>query len=244
MPARRTPAQPPRKRGPGRPPGSSRDATRARILAAARDCFARSGYVGTTNQQIGERAGITAAAIYQYFDSKTALYMATVKDAQEELVPQFRAATAGAKSARDGLGALLLASARLHARDPSLATFLSALPVELRRHEEIASAMAEAPSEVLTIIQEVVERGVRSGEIAEAAAGHVISMFLACTMGLSLYAASIDPDHLGDAVGAFVAMMEGKLFASRATRGAADAHGGAPKPRAQSATAQRGARRR
>jgi hypothetical protein len=63
-------------------------------------------------------------------------------------------------------------------------------------------------------------------------------------MGLSLYAASIDPDHLGDAVGAFVAMMEGKLFASRATRGAADAHGGAPKPRAQSATAQRGARRR
>jgi AcrR family transcriptional regulator len=187
--------------------------TRARILAAAREAFAESGYVVTTNQRIAAKAGITAAAIYQYFDSKTALYMAAVKDAQAELVPRFRAATEGAKSAREALAALLLASARMHERDPSLATFLSALPVELRRHPEIAEAMAESPSEVLAILEGVVARGVTTGEIASASAPRVLAMFLAATMGLSLYAASIDSAHLGEAVEAFVAMMDGTLFA-------------------------------
>src|SRR5687768_16641702 len=128
----------PEKRRQGRPPGSTRDGTRARILQAARESFAKAGYAGTANKQIADRAGITAAAIYQYFDSKADLFMAVVKDAQGELVPQFREAAESAPTVRDAFRALLLASADLHAKDPSLAAFLSALPVELSRNEEVA----------------------------------------------------------------------------------------------------------
>src|SRR5207245_110662 len=78
----------PPKRRPGRPPGATSDATRARIVRAARVCFARTGYANTTNKDIADHAGITAAAIYQYFDSKTALYVETARDAQAELVPE------------------------------------------------------------------------------------------------------------------------------------------------------------
>ncbi len=202
----------------GRPPGATSDATRARILRAARECFARTGYAGTTNQQIAEHAGITAPAIYQYYDSKTALYMATVKDAQAELVPKFREAVAGEKTTRGAFRALLAASGVMHEQDPSLAAFLSALPIELRREDDIANAMAEAPSDVLEIMEGIVARGVRAREITPSAAPHVLSMFLACTMGLSLYAASFGADEYRAALDAFLALLDGTLLAKRIPR--------------------------
>ncbi len=201
----------------GRPPGSTSDATRARVLRAARACFAKTGYVATTNKDIADHAGITAPAIYQYFDSKSALFAATVRDAQDELVPRFRDAAAGATSARDAFRAIIVASAELHAEDPSLAAFLSALPVELMRYEDVARVMADEPSGVVAIFDAVLERGVASGELSQADAPHAMSMFLACTMGLSLYAAAIDGQHLREAVDAFVALMEGRLFRAPTT---------------------------
>src|SRR5262245_41866200 len=140
----------------GRPPGSTSRDTRARILEAARDCFARSGYAATTHQHIAELAGITRAAIYPYFESKTALYMATVRDAKAERLPLYREAVERSRTARAALKGLLAASAELHERDPSLAAFLSALPVEMRRHEELANAMAREGSEVVQIFDAVI----------------------------------------------------------------------------------------
>jgi len=205
----------PKKRGPGRPPGATRDVTRARILRGARDAFAQTGFAATTNADIASRAGITAAALYQYFDSKTALYMAANEDAQSELVARFREAVADTTTLRDALRALLLASSELHQRDPSLSAFLSAVPVEIRRHADIASAMAAQPSEVLAIVVDVVDRGVKARELAPAKADDVVAMFVACTMGLSLYGAAIDTKALPGAVDALVALMDGALFKGR-----------------------------
>jgi AcrR family transcriptional regulator len=201
-----------------RPPGATSDATRARILRAARQCFARAGYANTTNKQIADLAGITSAAIYQYFDSKTALYMATARDAQAELVPEFRAVIEAETSTRSAFRALLAVSARQHERDPSLSAFLSALPVEMRREESIARAMATTPSEVLEIIQTMVARGVRAGEIARADSGRVVAVFLACTMGLSLYAATIESSDFVATMDAFLALLDGGLVRDRARK--------------------------
>jgi AcrR family transcriptional regulator len=195
----------------GRPPGATSDATRARILRAARERFASAGYAGTTNKDIADRAGITAAAIYQYFDSKTALYVATVKDAQAELVPEFERAIATEKSTRAAFKALLAASARLHVRDPSLAAFLSSLPVEMQREPSVAEAMAAEPSPVLEVVARMVDRGVRSREIARRDGPRVVAVFLACTMGLSLYAATMGGDDFPETMKAFLALLDGGL---------------------------------
>jgi AcrR family transcriptional regulator len=195
----------------GRPPGSTSDATRARILRAARDCFARAGYAGTTNKDIADRAGITAAAIYQYFDSKTSLYAATVRDAQAELVPEFERAIAEETTSRAAFRALLAASAELHARDPSLAAFLSSLPVEMHREPSVAAAMASASSPVLEVALRMVERGVKAREIAAKDAPRVVAVFLACTMGLSLYAATIESSDFAQTMDAFPELLDGGL---------------------------------
>jgi len=195
----------------GRPPGSTRDATRARILLAARERFARAGYAGTTNKDIADVAGITSAAIYQYFESKTALYVATVKFAQAEIVPEFERVIAEQTGTRAAFRALLAASARLHASDPSLAAFLSSLPVEMQREPAVAEAMAAEPSPVLEVVVRMVDRGVRAGEIARRDASRVVAVFLACTMGFSLYAATLESDDFLETMNAFLALIDGGL---------------------------------
>jgi AcrR family transcriptional regulator len=203
----------------GRPPGSTRDATRARILQAARERFAHAGYAGTTNKDIADAAGITSAAIYQYFESKTALYVATVKFAQAELVPEFERAVAEETETRAAFRALLAASARLHASDPSLAAFLSSLPVEMQREPAVAEAMAAEPSPVLEIVARMVDRGVRAGEIGKRDAPRVVAVFLACTMGFSLYAATFEGDDFVETMKSFLSFIEGGLVGGRNRKG-------------------------
>jgi TetR/AcrR family transcriptional regulator len=185
------------------------------VVAAARVEFARNGYAATTIDDIADRAGVTHAAPYQYFDSKLALFMATVEDANAALVPAYRRVMQKAQSTREALRALLLESAELHHRDPSLAAFLSALPVEMQRHPELSAAMAETPSEVVEIFESAVEIGVKSGEVSRQQAPLIVALFVACSMGLSLFAAAVVGSNLHDIVETFLELIDGKLFRKR-----------------------------
>lgn len=196
----------------GRPKGASSEATTARILAAARTCFSRTGYAATTNKDIAEEAGVTTATIYLYFESKTALYKATVRDAYQELLPHY-AEAARAKSLREGFIAVLAASAPLHARDPSLAAFFSALPVEMRRHAEIAAVIRDEGRDVTALFGALVELGVKKREIRAAQAPHVLALFIACTLGLSLFVTSIDSSNFEGVIASFADLIDGRLFA-------------------------------
>lgn len=50
--------------------GRGREATRARILDAARELFSRQGFDGTTVKDIAAMCGVTDAALYYYYRSK------------------------------------------------------------------------------------------------------------------------------------------------------------------------------
>lgn len=64
-----------RKR-PGRPPGPSD--TRERILAAARELFARNGIDKTSIRAIAAAAGVDPALVHHYFGNKTQLFAAAI----------------------------------------------------------------------------------------------------------------------------------------------------------------------
>ncbi|MFM8957708.1 MAG: helix-turn-helix domain-containing protein [Actinomycetota bacterium] len=55
----------------GRPCQGDAGETRLRILREARNAFTTRGYDNTTNREIAQGAGITAAAIYHYFPQRT-----------------------------------------------------------------------------------------------------------------------------------------------------------------------------
>jgi AcrR family transcriptional regulator len=66
---------PDRKR-PGRPPGTSD--TRDRILASARELFARNGIDNTSIRAIAAEAGVDPALVHHYFGTKTQLFAAAI----------------------------------------------------------------------------------------------------------------------------------------------------------------------
>lgn len=76
-----------RKR-PGRPPGTSD--TRERILASARDLFARNGIDKTSIRAVAAAAGVDPALVHHYYGTKTKLFASAIHipiDPMEVIVP-------------------------------------------------------------------------------------------------------------------------------------------------------------
>ena len=59
--------------------------TRGRILSAALDLFAASGFDGASTRTIAERAGVNLPAIQYYFGSKEGLYRAVVEQFSQQM---------------------------------------------------------------------------------------------------------------------------------------------------------------
>jgi AcrR family transcriptional regulator len=66
-----------RRRRPGRPAGTS-DA-RERILASARELFARNGISNTSIRAVATAAGVDSALVHHYFGTKEKLFAAAVR---------------------------------------------------------------------------------------------------------------------------------------------------------------------
>ena len=60
------------------------DARHREILSAAHRCFARRGFHETTMQEIADEAGLSAGALYRYFEGKEALIRALASWGQEQ----------------------------------------------------------------------------------------------------------------------------------------------------------------
>ncbi|MEN5073760.1 TetR family transcriptional regulator [Isoptericola cucumis] len=61
-----------------------REATRARLLEAARRRFAAHGYAGTSVRAVAGDAGVDAALVFRYFGSKDGLFVAATADEDPE----------------------------------------------------------------------------------------------------------------------------------------------------------------
>lgn len=69
------------------------EASRAALLAAAREVFDERGYERATTREIGERAGVDPALIARYFEGKEGLFLAALAEgptAEEEYEPRPR----------------------------------------------------------------------------------------------------------------------------------------------------------
>ena len=71
MPDRRANGKKPKRRNP--------EATRRKLLAAARREFANSGLAGARVDEIATRAGVNKQLVYHYFGDKDALYLAVLE---------------------------------------------------------------------------------------------------------------------------------------------------------------------
>jgi len=61
------------------------EATRANVIAAARECVAELGFASTSLREIARRSGVTSGAIQHHFGSYEAVLLAAVEDGVREI---------------------------------------------------------------------------------------------------------------------------------------------------------------
>ncbi len=196
----------------GRPPASSSVETRQRILDVARTSFAELGYGVTTNKYVATNAAITTGALYHYFDSKLAIYLAVYEHVQVVVQTRLNDAIAHAEATfRASFTAVLEASHELNEHDPSLARFLGAARIDLARHDELRTRISVRPGEGLTIIGQLVAIGLASGEIRPDQVSLVTAWLRTVFVGL-VAAVSDDNREHRDAVDAIESVVDGTLL--------------------------------
>jgi TetR/AcrR family transcriptional regulator, mexJK operon transcriptional repressor len=140
------------------PRGRPRDpARRERILAAATRLFGESGLDGASLDRIAERAEVSKVTLYSYFESKEALFNATITEHFSRTVMQEMPRL----DARDPRTALLhMASA--YAREllnPQVIAHLRMLIGSSARHADLAQAFFETgPQEVVAAFEAFLKR--------------------------------------------------------------------------------------
>jgi AcrR family transcriptional regulator len=157
-----------RSRRLGRPPDTDSAETKQRILEIARAAFAFGGYDGSTNRELATKAGITSGALYHYFGSKLDLYLAVHEDVQQRVYGRFNAAADDAVGFLGKFEAILDVAHELNESDPTFAAFLGAVRTDMRRHPEIAAALAAHAERRHAFFVRLVDAGIESGEIAPA----------------------------------------------------------------------------
>lgn len=138
-----------------------RAATRARLIAAAREHFARDGYEGTRTEDILEHAGVSRGALYHHFKSKQELFEAVFVAISDEAIE--RAARHGGRGASPLEDLISGCLAWLRAvRRPRVATVLLDQGPQVLGWKRARDLEAKSS---LALMQRSLERAVAAGEV-------------------------------------------------------------------------------
>ena len=206
-------ASSPARRRLGRPPAGDSAATRARILDAARRSFAERGFGSSTNKTLAGDSGVSTAALYHYFDSKLDLYVAVHDDVEGVVYGCFAEAIVDESTLIGQIEALLDAAYRLNGEDPTLARFLGSVRIDVRRHPELAERLGPALRRQAHFYRQIIDTGIRTGEIDLADERRVSVLLRTVLIGLT-DAVSDDLDDHRLATDALKSLLEGKLLRS------------------------------
>lgn len=132
-----------------------------RLMFAGVESFARRGYHATTTRDIAAAAGMSPAALYVHFPSKSALLFTISRSGHEQVLSLAQRAQSGAAGPAEAMRALVEQFTAWHARRHTIARVvqyeLDALP------EQEYRVVADLRRDIEELVRGIVERGRAEG---------------------------------------------------------------------------------
>jgi len=144
--------------------------SRRRILESAREVFFRDGFMSANLDEVAEKAGVAKGTLYRYFDSKADLYVAVLADNGKVFTERMReaAGTSGSATERlDRLGRFYLDHWLNHKDYFQIFWAIDNQAVIGTLPPTVVDEVSRLWEESLSILDEVLAAGVKSGELAD-----------------------------------------------------------------------------
>lgn len=152
-------------------------ARRQGILDAAKTCFARTGFHGTSTTDICAAAGVSSGSLFHYFPNKKAVIVAIVEQEGENTARYL-----DGLAAQDDLHAALrefMALILSLAADREFANLALEIAVEAARDADVGALAARNDGELRRRIEQLIDEAVRRRQIDPgvdaASAAHVVA---------------------------------------------------------------------
>ena len=139
------------------------EATRARILAAAKSEFARLGLAGARVDDIAAKAQANKRMIYHYFGSKEDLFRAVLEDAYLDIREAEQALALDHLPPREALERLVRFTWRYYLDNPEFITLVNSANLHRGRHVDGSERLRKASRRFVGMVNDILERGVAEG---------------------------------------------------------------------------------
>ncbi len=139
------------------------EATRARILAAAKAEFARLGLSGARVDEIADKAQANKRMIYHYFGNKEQLFEAVVEDAYYDIRKAERALELDHLPPRDALEKLVRFTWKYYLDHPEFITLVNSENLHEARHLKNLDGVKQSSAGLVSMVDGILKRGEAEG---------------------------------------------------------------------------------
>jgi AcrR family transcriptional regulator len=171
-----------------------KDARPAEILSAALAVFVERGFAGTKLDQVAERAGVSKGTLYLYFDSKAALFKATIRATVLPNIAQAEAAAQSFPGPSAALLTMILGRMATVLTETDLGAILKLVIGEAGNFPEIARFYyAEIVSRGLKLFGGILQRGIERGEFRPLDVEDTVRLIMAPMLLSAVWRHTFDP---------------------------------------------------
>jgi AcrR family transcriptional regulator len=139
------------------------EATKARILAAAKTEFARLGLAGARVDEIADKAEANKRMIYHYFGSKEELFVAVLEAAYLDIRRAERELNLTAQPPREALETLVRFTWDYYLANPEFIRLVNSANLHGGRHIEGLDSLKKASRQYVDLVSDILDRGVAEG---------------------------------------------------------------------------------
>jgi AcrR family transcriptional regulator len=139
------------------------EATRARILAAAKKEFAKSGLGGARVDDIAKRAVANKRMIYHYFGSKEDLFQAVLEEAYTDIRTAEQKLELDQTPPRDALVKLVRFTWEYYLKNPEFITLVNSENLHRAKHLKKSEVITVVSRRFVSMVKSLLDRGVADG---------------------------------------------------------------------------------